>query len=120
MKTNIKFTDMEPSNELRDYAELKVASFGKLLHEQELEAAVCDVEFKRDTHHQSGDVCYAEVTLEAGGKVYRVSKVEPNFEKAIDKVKDDVIAVLREDKERHKDSVRRGGREAKEMLRDGE
>lgn len=117
MKTNYKFTDMNSSDTLRDYAQEKVDAFEKLLSETEAESAVCDVEFKRDTHHQNGDVCYAEVTLEVSGKIYRVSKAEPTFEKAIDKVKDDVLAALREDKGKQEDSVRKGGREAKEMLR---
>lgn len=116
MKTNYKFTDMNSSDTLRDYAQEKVDAFEKLLSAMEVESAVCDVEFKRDTHHQNGDVCCAEVTLEVSGKVYRVSKAEPTFEKAIDKVKDDVLAALREDKGKQEDSVRKGGREAKEML----
>ena len=119
MKTNYKFTDTESNDALREYADEKITSFEKLLDEQAAAAAVCDVEFKRDTHHQSGDVCYAEITLETDGKLHRVSKAEPTFEKAIDKVKDDMLASLREDKGKVEDNIRRGGREAKEMLQEG-
>jgi ribosome-associated translation inhibitor RaiA len=116
MKTNYKFTDTEPDAVLRAYADTKVEAFGKLLSDEELEGAVCDVEFRRDTHHQNGDVCYAEVTLEAGGDVFRASKAEPTFEKAIDKVKDDIVASLRADKGKHADHFLKGAREAKEMM----
>ena len=120
MKINIKFTDTEHDDTLRAYVEQKIDSFSKLLSDSEVEAAVCNVELKRDTHHQNGDVCTAEVTLEVNGKLYRVSKTEPTLEKAIDKVKDDVLELLRTDKEKHRDQHRRGAAEAKEMLREAE
>lgn len=116
MKINFKFTDTEPDTVLRAYAEEKVESFGKLLHGKDLEGAVCNVEFRHDAHHQSGDVCYAEVTLEAGGEVVRVSKIEPTFEKAIDKVKDDVLQALRVQKQKREHDFLKGAREAKGML----
>jgi ribosome-associated translation inhibitor RaiA len=120
MKTNLKFTDTEHDEVLREYAETKVEAFGKLMKPEDFEAAVCDVEFKHDTHHQSGDVCYAEVTLEADGKIFRSSKVEPTMEKAIDKVKDDILQALRVEKEKHESQYLKGAREGKEMLRGGE
>jgi len=120
MITNIKFTDIEHDEALRDYAMQKVAAFTKLLQGEELTAAVCDVEFKKSTHHQHGDVCYAEVTLEVGGKVYRASKEEPTLEKAIDKVKDDILESLRTDKGKNRDKFLKGAATAKEWMREGE
>jgi ribosome-associated translation inhibitor RaiA len=117
MKINIKFTDTDSDDTLREYAEEKVASFGKLLGDEELEAAICNIEFRHSTHHQSGDVCTAEVTLEAGGKLYRSAKDEPRFEKAIDKVKDDILAALRSDKQKTKHKFIKGATEIKERLR---
>ena len=120
MKTNIKFSDTESSEKLRDYTEQKVASFSKFLSEQSMESAICDVEYRHDAHHSSGDVCYAEVTLEADGKVYRASKVEPNFEKAIDKVKDDILQELRVEKRKNEHNFLKGAREVKEMIQESE
>ena len=85
-----------------------------------MESAVCDVEFRHDTHHQSGDVCYAEVTLEADGKVYRASKVEQSLEKAIDKVKDDILQELRVEKQRREHNFMKGAQQAKGMIQNGE
>jgi ribosome-associated translation inhibitor RaiA len=78
---------------------------------------VCDVELSHDAHHQKGDVCMAEVTLEVNGTLHRSTKMEPKLEKAIDKVKDDILASLRTEKGKHEDSVRKGAAEAKAMLR---
>jgi ribosome-associated translation inhibitor RaiA len=119
MKTNYKFTNTEPDTNLQEYAQTKVDAFEKLLSPKDFEGAVCDVEFRKSSHHQKGDVCYAEVNLEAGGKLYRVSKEEPTFEKAIDKVKDDVLAQLRKEKEKHRDQKIRGAGKAKEILTQG-
>ena len=116
MKTNIKFTDTESDDTLKAYAETKLDSFSKFLDEKSVEAAVCYVEFRRSTKHQTGKVCTAEVTLEADGKIYRVTKDEPNLEKAIDKVKDDILQALRVDKTKSKHFFRKGGRMLKKML----
>jgi ribosomal subunit interface protein len=117
MKINFKFTDTEVDNTLREYAETKVHAFKKLLGKHDISGAVCDVEFRRSTKHQTGDVCTAEVNLEVDGKLFRVSKDEPTFEKAIDKVKDDIIHSLRADKEKRESLAKQGGRILKNMFR---
>jgi ribosome-associated translation inhibitor RaiA len=116
MKKNFKFTDTEPDALLQAYAEKKIDSFTKLLTDEEADAAICYTEFRRSTRHQKGKVCTAEITLEVTGKVYRVTKDEPTFKKAIDKVKDDILASIREDKGKGKKSVRTGARKAKSMI----
>ena len=119
MKTNIKFTGTDPDDTLRAYAETKLDSFSKFLDKDSVENAICYVEFRRSTKHQSGKVYTAEVTLEAEGKIYRVTKDEPSFEKAIDKVKDDILQALRVDKGKSKYSFRKGGRMLKNMIQGG-
>lgn len=120
MQTNFKFTDTPADDRLRHYALEKVEAFSKVLHGGVMDAAICYVEFKKSTHHHTGDVCSAEVTLEAGGRVYRGVKEEPTFEKAIDKVKDDILEALRADRGRARDLIRKGTRIMKRMLRNGE
>lgn len=116
MQINIKFTGTQTDDELRVYAEEKVNAFDKLLSDEDFAGALCDVEFRASAHHQSGDVCYAEANLEAGGKLYRSSKEEPSFTKAIDKVKDDILSQLRREKEQRETAQRRGGLQIKEEL----
>lgn len=116
MKTNIKFTDTNPNDALRAYAEKKIEMFKKLLTKEESDAAVCSAEFRRCTKHQTGKVCTAEITLEVSGRVYRVSKDEPTFRKAIDKVKDDILQCIGADKGKGKVIVRKGARTLKTRI----
>lgn len=117
MKTNIHANGIDINEKLKGYIEEKANAFTKLLREETADAAICDIELKR-SKHQTGDVCTVACTLEADGKVYRVSKDEPTFEKAIDKVKDDILQSLRADKERSGDLYKKGAGKIKEMIQD--
>jgi len=118
MKIQIKYTNIEHSDALQKYAEEKVGgAVQKIVHEDALGGAICDIELQRETGMEEGETCRAEVTLEVEGKVYRVEKTEPNINKAIDKVKDDITQVLRKDKEQKKDAFIKGAQDAKKMLR---
>lgn len=118
MITNVKFTDMTHDETARAYAEEKFSSFAKLMDEAAYAAAVCDVELKRITRHQSGEVWYADVTLKADGKVYRASREEGRLEKTIDKLKDDILQELRVGKQKHEHSFKKGAQQIKEMVRE--
>lgn len=118
MKTNYKFTDTPSNDTLRAYAQTKVDAFEKLLSKEQADAAICAVEFSRSTKHQTGKICTAEVNLEADGKLYRVTKDEPTFEKAIDKVKDDILRSLRGEKEKSIEATRKGAGEFKKMIQE--
>lgn len=117
MKIAIKFTDTPHDETLRTYAEEKVAAFEKLLDAAHTEAALCGVELRRSTHHQKGDVCYAEMTLEANGALYRASKEASTLEEAMDAVKDDIVRQMSRQKNKREGLFRRGSRLAKRLLR---
>lgn len=116
MHINFKFTDTPADERLRQYALEKIEAFSKVIHGKHIDAAVCYVEFRKSTHHHTGDVCSAEVTLEVDGKVYRCVKEEETFEKAIDKVKDDILESLRAERGRARDLIRKGTRMMKRMI----
>lgn len=117
MQVNIKQTDVAIDDELKAYVMLKTEAFQKLLEPGVYDAAICDVELRHSTHHQKGDVCYVEVNLEADGKLYRASKTEKTFEKAVDKVKDDVLQALRSNKTRARRGFLKGAARVKEWFR---
>lgn len=117
MIINFKFTDTDPDERIKEYATTKAESFAKFMSDEVYEAAVCDIEFRKSTHHQSGDVCYAEVTLEANGELYRASKEEPTLEKAIDKVKDDILEEMRSAKTKKRTMLLRGAQKVKDAIR---
>ncbi len=120
MILNIKFTNVMHDEDLRAYAEEKARACEKLLRKEDAESALCTIELEKYTHHQKGDVCRAEVTVEVGGKVYRASKEEPTIVKAVDKVKDDIMQALRVDKEKRHYSFQKGAHKVKEWLQGGE
>ncbi len=116
MKTNIRFTGIEPNKKLSLYATKKMEACKKVLDIESAKASVCDIELIQSTKHNKGDICTAECTLEARGKVYRVSKKEPVFEKAIDKVKDDLLEQLKTDKEKGLQSFKKGAKAIKDLV----
>ncbi len=117
MQLSIKFTDMERDEDARGYAEEKTAAFSKVIDATRLDAALCSVEFKRSAQHQSGDVCYAEVTLETDGKIYRASEEATTLRNAMDKVKDEIVRQITRDKAKKESLFKRGGRLAKRLVR---
>jgi ribosomal subunit interface protein len=117
MIIDIKWTNVVRDEDVRAYVEEKVRACEKMLHEESVAGAVCAVELEKSAHHHKGDVFRAEVTLEAEGKVYRVSKTEPTIRKAIDKMKDDLIQALRVDKHKKEHLFMKGARKIKEWMK---
>lgn len=108
--------DVENADALKEYAAKKVEDCAKLLGELE-ETALCDVDLKYSRPQQSGPVHYAEVNIQAGGELFRATAEEHSFEAAIDKVKDELLRELKRAKEKKIDHTRKGGAQAKDMLR---
>lgn len=85
MNINIKATNMDLTDPIREYAEEKVQSLVKFF--DKIKQADIDVGMKSH-HHNKGKVYYAEVNLQIPGRILRVSKNSETLYKAIDKVKD--------------------------------
>ena len=117
MKVHIKFSDMERDEALRAYAEEKMNMFSKYIDRALFDASVCGIEFKKSTHHQKGDVCYAEVTLETNGTLYRASTEASSLREAVDTVKDEIMRQISRNKEKKENIFRKGSRLAKRLLR---
>jgi len=114
MNINIKGTNLELTEAIKNYAEEKIISLNKFF--DNIQTADIDVGMTSH-HHQKGDIFYAEVNLAVPGKLLRVVKEEPNLYKAIDKVKDHLKVELEKMKEkmRAKDKkVLRGEKEYQE------
>jgi len=85
MKITIQGTGIELTQAIKEYAIEKIESLEKFF--DNIQNADIDLG-RRSTHHQHGDVFYAEVNVSVPGKLLRVVKEEPDLYKAIDKVKD--------------------------------
>jgi len=97
MNINIKGTNIELTEAIKNYAEEKISSLNKFF--DNIQTADIDVGMNSH-HHQKGDIFYAEVNLSVPGKLLRVVKEEPDLYKAIDKVKDHLKVELEKMKEK--------------------
>ena len=84
------------------------------------DSVLCEVEFEKETAHQSGRHFRVEVNLEVDGKLYRVEASELSFEEAVDEVRAELDKQLRRNSKKNDTLMRRGGRTIKKMLRMGE
>lgn len=113
-----KATNTELDVMLQGLVEHKLETLEKYFGEKE--AILCEIEFEKETAHQSGKHFRVEVNLDVDGKLYRVEATEQNFEKAIDEVRDELDKQLRRDAKKQTTLFRRGGKMIKNMMRWGE
>lgn len=113
---NYKKTNVEIENRLLDLMEQKLRTLEKFVGSA---PTICDVEFEKVTHHQTGNVHRVEVNLDLNGKLYRTEAVSDTFEKAIDEVRDELDNKLRSESGKKETLLKKGGRKLKELLRFG-
>ena len=105
MDIRIKATKMELSPSLKDYVELKMNKLLKYLGDTPVNN--CDVELERSlTAQTKGKLYRAEVNLSLGREMLRVEKTEKTIIKAIDKVKDHLVLMIKKTKEKKLDQAR--------------
>jgi len=91
MNINIKATNIELTEDLRNYIEDKMNCLSKYF-DNIIEVRV---EVGRESaHHQKGDIFFAEVNLKVPNDLIRVKKTEETQFKAIDKTKDHLREML--------------------------
>ena len=110
-----KATNTELDEGLQTLMELKFQSLEKYIGDET--AVKCEVEFEKETAHQSGKHFRVEVNFSLGGRFYRAEAAENSFEEAIDEVRAELDKLLRRDNKKHDTLVRRGGRAIKKMMR---
>jgi len=101
MNINLKFTNLEPTESLKAYAETKFKSIEKVLKTLDpTGAAILYIELAHATkHHQKGNIYYAEAKLDIPGKNFYVNEQENDLYAAIDVAKDTLARAV----ERFKD-----------------
>jgi len=105
MNIRIKATKLELTDAIRDYFQSKMDMVDKYLGD--IQVINCDVEIAKAVGSQhKGEIFRAEVNLEVPHKLLRVEKTEADLYKAIDKVKDHLVEVVKEYKEKIADKNR--------------
>ncbi len=113
---NIKATNMELTEALRNYVGDKIAHLDK-------HAAVApintDVELEHFPAHHSGPIFRCEImyTMPGDGQVLRAEATEADMYAAIDVCLPKIKEQLDKSGQKHDALVRRGGRKLKEMMR---
>ena len=117
MNTQIKASNMELTEAIKEYVEKRLGTLDKFIRGQEGNSHM-DVEVGKTTnHHKNGDVYKAEISLDANGKhFYAVSEKEDLYS-AVDDVKSEIERQLIETKDRNDTLFRRGARSVKKMLK---
>lgn len=106
MKINIKATQMELTQAIKDFTQEKMDMLEKYLGD--IQVLNCDVEVGVTTHHHSkGEIFRAEVNLNLPGEMIRVEKTEEDLYKAIDNVKEHLTMAIRKYKEKRIDGHRK-------------
>ena len=106
MKINIKASRLEMTEALKKYIENKMAMLEKYLGKR-VKVINCDFEIEKAVGGQhKGEIFRAEVNLEVTNDLLRVEKTEEDMYKAIDKVKDHMVLVIKKYKEKLIDKKR--------------
>ncbi len=112
--TQIKTTNMDLTDALRDYVTKRIASLDKFSKGDS--NAYVEVG-KTTNHHKSGDVYKAEINLTLDGKTYRSESETSDLYAAIDEAKDDLFESITTEKDRNQTLWKRGARSVKKMLK---
>ncbi|MDA3802499.1 MAG: ribosome-associated translation inhibitor RaiA [Patescibacteria group bacterium] len=97
MDIRLKGTKMDVTDSVREYFQDKMDMMEKFLGDEQVYN--CDCEVEKEAEQNKGKIYRAEVNLELQGKLLRVDKTEEDIFKAIDKVKDHMVEMIKKYKE---------------------
>lgn len=101
MNIRLKGTKLELTEAIENYFQEKMDMLEKYLGDIQILNCDCEIE-KVGGEQKSGKVFRAEVNLEVPGNLLRVEKEATDLYKAIDKVKDHLVLVIKKYKEKKK------------------
>lgn len=120
-KINIKATDLELTDRIRNYVNEKVSHFKKYISLGDSEEVIIAAEVgkKFGGHHKQGFIYRAEINLDYKGQLYRAETTSEDILASIDETTEEIIKQLRRHKDRRDHLIRRGGRAIKRLLKFG-
>jgi len=117
INTKIKATEIVLTPEISDYLDKRLSALEKFVDGSD-DANICFVELARTTsHHKTGDVFKAELTLHLGGQTFRAVSEVSDLHSAIDLAKDELLHELRANKTKQISLFRRSGRQLKNLIK---
>ena len=104
MQISIKARELDLTDPLKKYIDMRIGSLSKYLKRFVEDLVLVEVEVARSTqHHRHGDVYYAEVNLTLPGKLLRATHEGGDVRECIDKVKN----TLQREIDKYKDQIER-------------
>ena len=118
MRINEKGTNMQITEEIKDYLYKKLEHLEKYLDPAD-ESVMCDVELGKTTnHHKNGIVFRSEINMHIAGKNLRaVSEMDELFA-SIDMAKDEMARELQVNKDKRISLIKRGGSKIKNIIKE--
>ncbi len=120
MQINLKGTNIELTDAIKDYVLKKVTNLGKLLTRIEEGQGKVMVNFdvgKSTNHHKGGEVFHADCLIKIDGKEFYGSADKEDLYQAIDSVKDSLYNEINKNKDRSQTLFKRGAAKVKNMLK---
>ena len=117
MQIQIKATNIELTPAIKDYAESRVLSLEKYLHENKEQALALVEVGKTTSHHHKGEIFRAEISILIQGERHYVSTEKDDLYAAIDEAKDEAAQELSRYKDKRQALMRRGRAKIKEIIK---
>lgn len=117
MNINIKATNIELTDAIREYVEKRLEGLDKLLSNEQEEVVVQVEVGKTTNHHKSGDIFMAEANVRGDGKYLRASAETADLYASIDKVRDQVFGEAKRIKSKERSFIRKGGQQVKMFIK---
>jgi putative sigma-54 modulation protein len=115
MNTNIKATNIELTDAIKDYVNKKISSLEKFFHKGDV---VVFIEVGKTTnHHNKGEVFRAEINAKYDGKEFYNSSEKEDLYSAIDDAREQIYNELVRNKEKRMTLYKRGATSVKKMLK---
>ena len=110
MSTNIKATNIELTDAIKDYVNKNLLGLDRFITDPK-EDLIIQVEVGKTTrHHKSGDYFRAEFNVDISGKKFYVSAKKDNLYGAIDEAKEALFRKIDYSKNRERTLLRRGAK----------
>ena len=112
---NIKATNIELTQAIREYVEKKVNSLDKFLHN---ESTNVHVEVAKTTnHHKNGDVFHTEIDIRSGARKFFARSEGSDLYTSIDEAKEMITRELTQNSDKKRTLFKRGAISVKKMLK---
>lgn len=117
MNINFKATGIVLTEPIRDYAEKRIMTVGRLFGEHS-GGVIIEVELSQTTkHHKGGNIFKTEIMVRSNGRRIRAVSTKEDLYASIDDAKEELEREIITTKERSQKLFRRGSQQIKNVLK---